>query len=492
MSPANPDQVIFESQHSTETDRARSVMKRIPKVFTSSSKEDSDKSNDIDRGSMQKLLHKIRYGKGYGSILVRGALGAFTVKIAGTGIIFLLNVMLARILGAQQYGIYVFGITWIQILVVICLLGFQTSLIRFVAEYNFKRQWGCLCGILQISNRYVLGFSVGISLLGSLFLFILHDRISSEMAMTLFIALIYLPFLAFCRLREACLAGFKQVIHSELLLRVINPILTILATSVLFLWMGQEMTASTAMVATLAAILGTTITAQFFLVHKQPAPLKQVRPEFQTGNWLSVSLPLLLLAGGHVTILRIDILMLGIIHSSESAGIYAAACRASNFVIFGYMAINSILVPLMSELYHQRNLAALQQNVTRAARAMFGFTFLAGSLMIIFAGPILNLFGSQFGSASGAFSIIILGKIIFTFAGPAIWLMTVTNYQNQAAGLVLVAILLDVVLNAVLIPGFGINGAAAATTVSIVFWQSTAGLFIFWKTKINTTVIESL
>lgn len=78
---------------------------------------------------MRKFLDRLR-GTGHGAVLARGALGVFIVKITGAGVLFGLHVLLARLLGVGQYGIYVYAISWISIMVVLCLLGFHTSLVR--------------------------------------------------------------------------------------------------------------------------------------------------------------------------------------------------------------------------------------------------------------------------------------------------------------------------------------------------------------------------
>jgi len=59
--------------------------------------------------AVRKFLDRLQ-GTGHGAILARGALGTFIVKVAGAGLLFGLHVMLARLLGVEQYGIYVYEI----------------------------------------------------------------------------------------------------------------------------------------------------------------------------------------------------------------------------------------------------------------------------------------------------------------------------------------------------------------------------------------------
>lgn len=66
---------------------------------------------------IKAFLNELRYSTGHRVILVRDALGVLIVKIAGVGFLFGLHVMLARLLGAEQYGIYVYVTTVVNIAV---------------------------------------------------------------------------------------------------------------------------------------------------------------------------------------------------------------------------------------------------------------------------------------------------------------------------------------------------------------------------------------
>ena len=190
---------------------------------------------------MRKFLDRLQ-GSGNGAVLARGALGAFIVKITGAGILFGLHVLLARLLGVTQYGIYVYAITWINILAILCLLGYHTSLVRFIAEYNAKQQWAKLRGILRRSSQAVLAFSIFVGIIAVAIIFFLRHRVSTELATAFYIGFALLPVFSLCRLREAALQALKCVVQSELLLRVIRPLLLGLIVAGLFFWTQAQFT----------------------------------------------------------------------------------------------------------------------------------------------------------------------------------------------------------------------------------------------------------
>lgn len=439
---------------------------------------------------MKAFFDKLRYSRGHGAVLARGAIGAFIVKVAGTGLLFGLHVILARLLGVNQYGIYVYAITWVNILAILCLLGFQTSLVRFIAEYSIKRQWGLLRGILRRSNQTVLGFSIIVSLIGLTVIRALGDRISDDMAITFYIALCLLPVFAFCRLREASLRALKHVVQSELLLRVLRPVLTGVVVVGLFLCLGHSLQARYAMTANLTAVVCIAVIGTVLLHRLLPKTVAGSQPTFDNKQWLKVSLPLLLIAGMYIILKRTDIVMLGALKGTQQAGIYSAATKISDLVLFALTAINAILAPMISELYHTGRKQELQRIITLAARAIFVLTLVITIVLIIFGKLILSLFGLAFIVAYMPLLILLAGQMVNAFAGPAGFLMIMTGHQNQAGAIIAVSTAVNITLNALLIPLFGLTGAAISTASAIVLWNIAMFLYVRSRLGLNPTVLQ--
>lgn len=152
-------------------------------------------------------------------------MGAFTVKVGGAGILFGLHVLLARLLGVTQYGIYIYVLTWVNVLVIASLLGSNTALVRFVAVYKVQEKWGLLRGIVRRSTQCVFILSLLIGGIGGIVVWFLRNRIGHHEAAAFGVALISLPLLALVRLREASLRALKRVVQSQLPIMIIRPLL---------------------------------------------------------------------------------------------------------------------------------------------------------------------------------------------------------------------------------------------------------------------------
>src|SRR5262249_35927443 len=97
-----------------------------------------------------------------------GAAIAFPVYIAGAGITACSQLLIARIVGAETYGIYAYVIAWMTILGYVSALGFNIALLRFVPTYQTLGAWGLARGVIQYAERRVLAVSLLVIFAGTL------------------------------------------------------------------------------------------------------------------------------------------------------------------------------------------------------------------------------------------------------------------------------------------------------------------------------------
>ena len=438
---------------------------------------------------IKAFLDKLRYSTGHRAILARGAIGSFVAKILGAAIAFGLHILLARLLGVTQYGIYIYALTWVNILVIASLLGLNISLVRFIAAYKTQEKWGLLRGIVHRSTQCVFVFSLLIGGIAGIVVWFLRSRIGQDQAATFGVALILLPVLALVRLREAGLRALKRVVLSSLPDRIIRPLLLAAILSGLYFYLRQPLQATQVMVINLIAVFTALVVGTLWLIKELPEQVRDARPVYAHREWLRASLPLLLVAGMVMVLNQTDIIMLGAIRGSDEAGIYSAASRISNLVVFGLMAINAILAPMVSELYHTGRMEEFQRIVTLAARAIFAFTLMFSIILVVFGKFALSLFGAEFVVTYVPLLILLCGQMVNALAGSVGLIMTMTGHQNQAGAIVAVSAAVNIILNALLIPLMGLIGAAISTTFTMVLWNIAMLVYVQRRLGINSTII---
>ena len=223
---------------------------------------------------------------------------------------------------------------------------------RFIAEYKAKQQWSLLRGILRRSTQTVLAFSILVGVIVAVITLFLKKRLGSEQVITFYIASVLLPVFALCQLQEAALRALKCVVQSELLLRFIRPVLLALIVAGPFFWTKNSLSAANVMAGNIVAAVGVFLIGTVLLRKALPEPASQAKLAYAQKQWLKVSLPLLLIAGMHIILKRTDIIMIGAIWGPDDAGVYSAASRISDLVVFGLIAVE-IREPLIVKVVEQ-------------------------------------------------------------------------------------------------------------------------------------------
>jgi O-antigen/teichoic acid export membrane protein len=169
-----------------------------------------------------------------------------------------------------------------------------------------------------------------------------------------------------------------------------------------------------------------------------------------------------------VAILWLDTLLLGSLRSAEEAGRYAAATRYLVLGQFIGVAIAQVVAPKLSEL-----LAAGDRERGRLlyATATSWLMVMAWPLylsMIVFGPALLSVFGSGYRGAGVVLAILGAAMLVATAVGPVDVVLLMAGKSSWNLFNTVVAVILNVVLNLLLIPPFGIKGAAAAWAASIL------------------------
>lgn len=421
------------------------------------------------------LSRRILHGQGVGAVFARGASRAFLGKVLGMGLGFLLQVFMARLLGVDEFGLYMYALAWVSIAMMLALLGYDTAILRFIARYQAQQDWGKLRGVLRHAMQWVLVGGVLAAGLAATLTWLLGERLEPGLAPVLYAAAPLIPLFALSSLRQSALRGYKQVFRAELPDSVLRPLLVMALVGAWWGWQGS-VHATGAMLVQIVAALTAFILGGWWLHRATPAGVHAAMPEYDR-EWARVALPMLMIAGLHLILKQTDVVMIGAMAGAREAGIYAAMVRLADLAVFGLTAANAITAPLISELYSTGRKAELQRLLTLSSRGVLAFT-LAVSVVLVAGGHwIAGLFGPEFTSGVGALWILLAAQVVNAATGPVGYLMTMTGHQNAALVIQGLAAAINVGLNWLLIPLYGMAGAAIATATAIVFWN--VAMFVY-------------
>jgi O-antigen/teichoic acid export membrane protein len=437
------------------------------------------------------LWDKLR-GEGLTAVLLRGSAGAFGVKIAGAALGFLVQVVLARALGVRSYGTFIYVYTWTRIFAVLSRLGFHNSLVRFVPEYTVKRQWALLKGASRRSFQLVALTGGCLAAAVLIFAGTAPGIVGPGRAPAFAVAALGIPLLALLGVEQGLLRGLKRVALADTPELVLRPAFLVVATVVFYLYVGRgSLSASCATALHAGATAIAFVGGLCFLRSASPKKMvNSAETNYETRRWVTVSLPLLAIAGMNLLSRQTSLLMVGSLAGDQAAGILGAAFRLSRLVIFGLLATNMIIAPMIAELYEEGKSSELQKLLTVGAWGIFAFTCLSSLFLIILGPYVLHLFGTGFQAAYIPLVIILGGLITNSLSGVVIYIMMMTGHQNQAALIVGGSVAVNFVLCFILVPRFGVLGAAAAMSVAMTCWNLAMVLYVWWNLDLNPTIFR--
>lgn len=414
----------------------------------------------------------LRFGGGTRTHLVTVFAGSLLVSLMSRGLAILSNVLLARVLSANAFGVYA------SVFALITLIGFPVTrgipavLIRFVASYEVSGDWALLKGVVKRVPLLLFSLSMFIALVGVLVLQFFQVT-DPEQSRALLWALASLPFAALCAGYAASLRGLHRVVLGLLPENILIPgIMTCGVSAALVLGGGIIDSAADAMLWRLGATVGGLVFAAAVLYWKIPKAAKEAVPLYRTREWVVASIPLLFFGGMAVVTMQTDVLMLAAFSGAREAGVYRAASSGAELVAFSLSIVATVSQPTLSKLYASGDLIRLQRVVSGASAAAFAFAVPAAAVLTFFGPTILRLtFGTGFVEGSLALSILCVAQAVNAGAGPVAALLNMTGHERVAAGGLALGAVVNLILNGVLIPIWGINGAAVATGVSLVVWN---------------------
>jgi O-antigen/teichoic acid export membrane protein len=410
----------------------------------------------------------------------RISLLAFAIRIVSAVIALVSQVLLARWMGSFEYGIFV--LVWVTMIIVgnLSCLGFHTSAIRFIPEYRETGRLAELRGILLTSRLFVLVASTFIAAAGVAGVWLLSDVVESYYVLPFYLGLICLPMIALSDMLQGIARANAWAISALSAIYLGRPLL-ILAFMALALLAGYAPSAETAILAAIAATYATTI---YQLVSVTARIDRRIPTGPHSTNfrlWMAVSLPIFLVEGFFFLLTNADVLMVGFFLDPHDVAVYYATVKVLALVHFVYFAVKAGVAQQYAQLMHADGGAGL----ARFARTTVSWTFwpsLAMGIVLLLAGkPLLMLFGPGFDEGYTLLFLLVPGVLARAAVGPAESLLTMTGYQNVCAAIYSAALALNIGLNVLLIPQFGLWGAALGTAVATLFEASALAITVWRK-----------
>jgi O-antigen/teichoic acid export membrane protein len=181
----------------------------------------------------------------------------------------------------------------------------------------------------------------------------------------------------------------------------------------------------------------------------------------------------------------IDIFVIKYYEGSTNVAFYSVAVKVITVIA---VAINAISLSVATEIaynFTNKNFDELRRILKKSGQIIFYFSLISSLFLFLFCKPILCVFGKQYLASSTAFIILLAGNLIMSISGNTYIYLLMTNKGMIMVKLLLLSVLINLSLNLILIPRFGIEGAAIASITAIIFWNFLGAFYIFKIDKVN-------
>ena len=410
--------------------------------------------------------------------VIKGSSFVLLAKVAATVFSMISGLIMARYYGAEVVGILAIINSALSISVIFGVMGSNVAILRLVPEYIER---------FSISHAYAVYKKV-------LLLVIFMSSIIG--------GILYLlaPWIALSIFDKKILISFFMIASPFVLVLAVNSLNseTLRALQNIKKYALMQLFSSVMIVVMLAIttysfyyrynpiyiMLGVNLLMMpllFFMVGKSFAVLKKKKSKISTTEIISLSFPMFLTSVMHLVIGQTDLIMLGCMSTTRDVGIYSIALKLAMLTSFILVAVNSMVAPKFAQLYHSGQMDDLKIVAQNSAKLVFFATFPVVLVYSFLGTYVLKLFGNDFVEGVYVLIFLVLGQFINAAAGSVGYFLDMTGNQVLFQKIVMFGAGLNIFLNFILIPRYGINGAAFASMVSIGSWNIIAAVTIKMK-----------
>ena len=412
----------------------------------------------------------------------RGAAAAFLIRVASAVLLYGSQVLFARWMGSFEFGVYVYVWTWVLLLGGLVDLGIATGSQRFIPEYTGTGRLEMLRGFLSGSRWLVLAMATAWALAAALGVWIFSAHLQAYEVMPLTIACAGLPLFTLGRLQDGIARSYDWINLALMPPYVIRSLLLILAMGAAYA-LKLPTDAATAMLAAVATtwvtVIGQTVVMNARLARKvAPGPRA-----YATGPWLAASLPIFMVEGFYLLLTHADVLLLRAYRSPDEVAVYYAAAKTLALVAFVSFSVSAATAHKFSEYHVAGNKAELSGFLADSIKWTFWPSLAATVVILALGQPILWLFGPRFVDGYLLMFILAVGPLARATVGPVERLLNMVGEQRACAVVYASAFAVNIGLCVLLIPLFGVAGAAVA--ISGAMMLEAAMLFFVARARLG-------
>jgi len=410
--------------------------------------------------------------------------GGAALALAGGGLSFVLSiayqVVIARRLGPGGFGVLVLALAISNLLAEASDLGLDYGVLRFGSIAHRSGEPGRFRSVLgpALRGSALAGIAGGAALAAGAAV-VAHLFNKPTLGPVLVPLAISVPFTGTTEVARAGLRAMGNAARPVASSSVIAPSVR-LATGVWAIVLVPSAQAMAwAYMATEATVLVITLVMLWQLVPRTHERAARWKGLFSFS--LPMSLNRVLLYSNNQT----EILVLGILAPTVTVGIFGVARRLS--VLLGALlaSVSILFNPMVADFHHSGRMQELDHVFKTVTRWLLTLGLPVCLVEVLFGSDILRVFGKEFSHGAVALAILALGQLVNVGTGTVSNLQAMAGYAKLTLLNSLLFLSLSIALDLLLIPSFGLLGAAIANSSSL----TAVNLLRIWQIRRNLGLV---
>ncbi len=405
------------------------------------------------------------------------------------GLTYIMFVALSRAMSETNYGQFAFGFSLATILAIAASMGQQIAILRFWPEENGKNDINKAKRSLQSGWAIVILASIAVSI-SLIIVALIGGAIGDGITSFIYIiaaATLIMP-LAMVEYGGSALRA-QESIWVALTPRDVLWRASVPTTVWVLFFYGIELTGTQALLLS-SFILSLVMAIQFIIAHKVGF-YNKISFSFLKSYWSErgkISLWFFISTAIDTAALNVDIILVGLFISVESAGLYFNAFKTAGLMTLFMWAITLVIAPIVAKHYHAGEMKKAQAVTSFCAWAGFAFSVGIFIIFIFFGDLLLSLFGDSYANGKTILLLLSAGLLIDAATGPTRIVMMMTGLEKAYVAIFGTTMMLSFIVMLFIIPIYGVLGAAIVNMLARIVAQTAIAFWTKKKIGISTTL----
>jgi O-antigen/teichoic acid export membrane protein len=433
-------------------------------------------------GELPRAVRGFLTDGGDGTVTKRVAGFAFLIRVASAGILYLVQLYLARQMGRFEFGIYVYVWTWVGFLAMLAPLGHANSAQRLIPEFLASGDRSRLRGFLVGSRWLCFGLGTASAAVVAAAVIVLGNRIPAYYWLPFMIGSLSVPIFTVGTMQDGIARAFDWIDLALIPAFILHPLIVLGAMIAMHL-SGIAPSAQSVLLVAGSAMWVVVLLQMLVLDYRLKKVIEPGSRRFEPRAWLDTALPVFMIDGFYLLLTYVDVLVLQIFVGPADIAVYYTAIKTLALMNFVYFAITAASAHRFSRYHFAGERSKLEAFIAEMINWTFWPSLALAVALLIVGKPLLSLFGPGFASGFPLMVVLAGGLLARSAVGPAERVLSMIGEQRTCAAIYATAFVTNLLLCFLLIPRFGLMGAAVATATAIMV-ESTM-LFVLTKRRLG-------